>query len=453
MIQNEPVFARAVDLHQRNKVEEALSVYDSLLAGPHGSDPHLQYAMGSAFAQIGRFGLAIDLLKRSVDAQPNNFEAWSNLGLSFRTLGQVPRAIECHERALGLPMAAEQRAGVLANLSGCFVNEGAPERALQYADQGLALKDMPQLHNHRSLALLELGRFDEGFAAYEQRVRLPEFTPRDYGKIPRWKGEDTPRLAIHGEQGLGDEILFLTAIKRVLERVTGEIHIECAARLVGLLRHSFREYPQIRLYPDHVALMSATTPTAWVPMGSLYHVTGGWTRWQYLQSSRQYLRGQWPRVGLSWRGGTLRTHEYYRNAPLENWKPLVMAIRAAGAEPISVQYGPAAEMAQYLDVPHDHTSIQDLDTLTGMIQSCDLIISVCNTTVHQAGAAGVPCWQLTPSKYDWRCAPVGSDQMHWYDSVKMIWQEYGEAWDKTLLRAAERVRKWGADRPMGGPVE
>ena len=433
----EPAFGHAVACHQKGKLEEAVLAYESLLAGPLGSDPHLQFAIGSAFAQLGRFGLAVDFLQRSVDGQPNNHEAWSNLGLSYRTLGLVPKAIVCHERALGLPMTADAKAGVLANLSGCYVNEGNPAKAISYAEMGLALKDMPQLHNHRALGLLELGQYAEGFAGYEQRVRLPEYTPRDYGSIPRWDGKETARLAIHGEQGLGDEILFLTGLKRVLERTSGEIHVECAKRLVGLLRHSFRDTPRLKFHPDHVALMSAVTPTAWVQMGSLYHYLGGFDRWTYLDPSRKFKKPAGKRVGLSWRGGTLRTHEYYRNGPLDVWKPLVRELRKApGVEPVSVQYGPADEMARELGIEHDAASIADLDSLTGYLQSCDLVVTVCNTTVHLCGASGVPCIVLVPSKPAWRYALTG-DRSDWYDSVRYVRQIGDEDWARVMARVLD----------------
>jgi hypothetical protein len=51
-----------------------------------------------------------------------------------------------------------------------------------------------------------------------------------------WK--PVKKLAIHGEQGLGDEILFLTCLAQLKDRAE-EIEIEVAPRLVKLIQHSF----------------------------------------------------------------------------------------------------------------------------------------------------------------------------------------------------------------------
>ncbi len=443
------VFQHAAKLHNAGQIQQACQIYDRMLA-ENPDEPHLLYAYGTAMSQSSMYGLAIALLRQATAKNPKNHEAWHNLGLSYRTIGMMDKAISAYQVVMSMPLSDTEKAALYGNLSGCYINEGNPAKALELANIGLGFEDRPQLRNHKALALLELGRYVEGFKMYEARFELPEFTKRDFGNVPRWDGKPTKILAVHGEQGLGDEILFLTCLKKVLPLVE-EVHVECAFRLLGLLKHSFRNEPKVKFYPSHSELIGRVKPTAWTAMGSLPMETWPWERNAYLSSSRKYNRGTWPRVGISWRGGTLKTHEYYRNAPIEEWKPVVWAARGNGLEVISLQYGDAANMAKVLDIPHDGASIDDMDTLTAMVQSCDLVISVCNTTVHQAGAAGVPCWQLVPSKPDWRCGQVGED-CHWYESVKFIRQAPGESWKSVLERTAEKVKVWAQDKVVQ-PVE
>jgi tetratricopeptide (TPR) repeat protein len=425
-------FQQAIHLHNKGRIEEALGLYDKVLAHADG-DPFVCYAAGSAAAQAGNFGIAIGLLETSVRGNPQNHEAWMNLGMSYRTVGRVDKGIACYQMALGLPIDADAKAALYGNLSGCYVNEGNPWKCLELADAGLAIKNLPQLHNHRALALLELGRYEEGFREYEHRFALPEFHVRKYGDdVPKWDGKPVEKLAIHGEQGLGDEILFLTMLQKVIP-LAEEIHVECAARLLGLLQHSFRYSPEVKFYPTHEALMAAVKPDAWTAMGSLLNVLWPWERNAYLESSRQFPKGEKRRIGLSWRGGTMKTHEYYRNGPLDDWERLVGVAKAQGDEVISVQYGPAEGMAKMLGIPHNEIAIADLDSLAGLIKSCDLIVTVCNTTVHLAGALGVPCIVLVPSKPAWRYGITG-DRSDWYDSVEYVRQREGESWSDVIPR-------------------
>ena len=298
----------------------------------------------------------------------------------------------------------------------------------------------PQLLNHKALALMERGDYEEGFRLYEHRYRLPEFNNRDFKSAPKWDGKKVGKLAIHGEQGIGDEILFLTQLHKVLPLVD-EVAVECTPRLLGLLKYSFRNEPKVKLFPNHELLAKAFTADAWCAMGSLPLLVWPCVHNVFLEPSRAYFRTERPRLGISWRGGTLRTHEYHRNAPLEFWKPLVERIKGLGVDVISLQYGNVNDMAKRLDVPHDADNIQDLDMLASMIKSCDMVLSVCNSTIHMAGGLGVPCTVLVPNKPAWRYGLTG-EKSDWYESVNYIRQAKDEGWDSVLARATKHTEEW-----------
>ena len=434
------VVDRARQFHAKGELGQALELYDKCFVF-HPEDDFLMFCMGTAFSQAGQFGLSIDFLKRVTVAKPDLADAWHNLGISYRTMGKIDKAVECYQRELKCDISGKDTAVVYANWSGCYVNEGDPERVIELADIGLRYdENSAQIQNHKSLALLELGRYQEGFSLYEHRYRLPEFHRRDFKSALKWDGKKTGKLAIHGEQGIGDELLFLTFLKQVLPLVD-EVAIECTPRLLGLLKYSYRNEPKVKLFPDHELLSSAFAADAWCAMGSLPTCVWPCVHNVFLEPSRAYFRTERPRLGISWRGGTLRTHEYHRNAPFEFWKPLVDRIKGQGIDVISLQYGDAADMAKQLDIPHDEANIQDLDMLASMIKSCDMVLSVCNSTIHMAGALGIPCTVLVPNKPAWRYGLTG-DKSDWYESVDYIRQAKDEGWDSVLARATKHTEKW-----------
>ena len=440
MEQYREVIEKARALHVKGDLGEALSLYDKCLVF-QPDDSFLMFCMGTAFSQAGQFGLSIDFLKRVTAARPELADGWHNLGISYRTMGLIDKAVECYQKELTCNLSGKDTAVVYANWSGCYVNEGNPDRVIELADTGLRYDDTsPQLLNHKALALMERGDYEEGFRLYEHRYRLPEFNNRDFKSAPKWDGKKVGKLAIHGEQGIGDEILFLTQLHKVLPLVD-EVAVECTPRLLGLLKYSFRNEPKVKLFPNHELLAKAFTADAWCAMGSLPLLVWPCVHNVFLEPSRAYFRTERPRLGISWRGGTLRTHEYHRNAPLEFWKPLVERIKGLGVDVISLQYGNVNDMAKRLDVPHDADNIQDLDMLASMIKSCDMVLSVCNSTIHMAGGLGVPCTVLVPNKPAWRYGLTG-EKSDWYESVNYIRQAKDEGWDSVLARATKHTEEW-----------
>lgn len=420
------IFNHAVDCIKAKDYQQAEAIYDRLIAESEDFWP-APFALGSLFAEMGMNGKAIVLLKRSLELNPQNDEAMANLAGVYRRLEKKDEAFAWNKKAL----AIRKTPTTLSNLAGAYINEGNPEPALQYAKEALALEpDMPQAGNHLSLALLELGRYEEGWKTYDSRLNLPQFHKRPFA-CPMWDGKPVKRLAIHGEQGLGDEILFLTCWNQ-LKHLVEEVEIEVNERLVRLIQNSF---PEAQAYSEHDD--RPFEPDAYIPMGSLPRLCWPVQPNTYLKPTLQWPAEAKPtlarRIGLSWKGGAVTTHARLRNAPVEAWKTFLEL-----GDCISLQYGPREDEAKQLGIPHDSEAIADLDRLAGMIQSCDLVITVCNTTVHLAGALGVPCIVLVPSKPAWRYGLDGK-KMIWYDSPVMVRQKPGEKWEDVFERAKETI--------------
>jgi len=433
------VFAAACKAHMAGDGPTAEAMYCAVIAVlPDHASAYI--AMGTLYAQAGAPGRAMTFLRRGVEIDPSNWEAMANLATVYRSIEDKDTAARWYAKALEI----NRNPLILNGLAGCYINQGAPEKAIAYADEALAIKpDFAEAGNHRALALLEMGRYEEGWKQYDARTYLVGgvdnrsgevgytrslFYPRPF-TCPRWKGETVGKLAIHGEQGLGDEIMFLTCLAQLQWRAV-EIAIEVNHRLVKLIQHSL---PWAKVYGEHKDC--PIEPDAYIPMGSLPELCWPVVPNAYLKPSASYQKSKRFRVGLSWFGGDSRTHSMLRNTLVEDWRVLLTTDNY-----ISLQYGNRADEAKVLGVPHFAEDIADLDRLAAMIKSCDLVVSVCNTTIHMAGALGVPCLVLVPSKPAWRYGLTG-DKMVWYDSVTMMRQGSGESWSDVLLRA----KAWIAD--------
>lgn len=417
---------QAFALHREGKLDQAEQVYDQLIAQLPEIDPNVFFGYGTLLSMRGQYGLAAVLINTALTKCDTFAPVWNNLGVCYKYLGLDDKALAAYERSLALD---PKLADTLASISGFWLNRDASDKAEEYARRALAQE--PNNHSarmHLGFALLEQGRFTEAWPYYESRWNSPDksLAVRPY-ESPRWNGGRVGKLIIHGEQGLGDEILFMSLFREAQSRA-GKVVIECATRLVGVFAESFA----VRCYGDaEKVLASEGHGDAHIPMGSLPLVLG-------LPDGRPYLKRaprkkpSRPRIGIAWKGGVLRTSARERTLKLSDFAPI---LKNKSVDFVSVQYGGD-------DVDQEAEGLVEIgsrgfNALHDRIASCDLVISVCQTAVHQAGAMGVPCWVLTPRKAAWRYC--GENMLPWYESVSLFRQDKDGNWAPVIERVAREL--------------
>jgi polysaccharide pyruvyl transferase WcaK-like protein len=186
----------------------------------------------------------------------------------------------------------------------------------------------------------------------------------------------------------------------------------------------------------------------------------GWLRADPVRRARWRERleqlGPGPRVGIAWRGGATARTRAARSVPLAEFA----ALCAAGAARfVSLQYGEVtADLAaaprrlrERLTVFADLDPLRDLEDLFALMSELDLVITVDNSTVHVAGALGVPAWLLLPALADWRW-PTDGTGSRWYASVRLHRPASGgsRGWREPLQRLAGELAGLPS-RPPAGP--
>lgn len=417
--------------HTKGNLDEAVRVYDNLLGKLDEPEPNVLFGYGSALVQKGQYGAGIFMLRAALGLADKHVGIWTNLGVAYKYIGRDELALHCYNMAHELDPAAPEP---IASLAGYWINRDEPDKVVDYARQALALDPQaPSAHMHLGLGLLEQGKFSEAWPHYEYRWEtLDRMKDKRPYKAPRWNGEWVHTLAIHGEQGLGDEIMFMSLFPK-LTKLADNIVIECAERLIPTFRQAFG----VSCYKDHASLIEAQgEPNAYIPMGSLPGILGLPDGKAYLPKPLRAVHDR-PRIGIAWKGGTERTNEKDRSLKLSDLSPI---LSACDADFVSVQYGSDDVDAEASEMGLELGG-RDFDSLQRRIGSCDLVISVCQTSVHQAGAMGIPCWVLTPKKAAWR---YRGDTMPWYKSVRLFRQSEAGEWDSVIKAiASELTEKYG----------
>lgn len=416
-------------LSDQGKFQEAWQIWDrASVMSPN--NPVAHFGMAQNLGNMGLNGTALAIMRMSVQVSPTP-DNWYLLGQCLRRTQDYEAARRAYDEALKLGCHKELLKHLYTAYAGTYVNGGEPEKGMVWIEKALEIEpDFFHAVNTKALLLLESGRYEEGWPLYAKRWRSPGYLVREYPGINQWDGKTkVETLFIHAEQGLGDEILFASAVPP-LRDFAGKIVGECQGRLIELFRRSF---PYVTWYatPQEVLAsneFSAADPlrSAWYRMGDLLSVFGAQPK-AFLKAdpvkvagyrARLQALGPGPYVGFSWKGGSPETHERYRNAPKDRWRELISKCKGTA---VSVQYGAGDKF----DIPHWDCAINDLDEFAALIAALDLVISCCGASVHFAGGLGTPCWAAVPKECAWRYA---GDEMRWYDSVKM----YKGTWDQVF---------------------
>ena len=458
------VLDEAIKYHHNRDLKKAEALYHDILNNNIGQ-PVVLYFLGTLAMERGQFGMGICLLEYVVKAQPDLGEAWNNLGLCYRAVNDFDSCREKLEEALKrLPIA-----DIPMNISSTYINEGQPLKCIEWCDRALAIDpNHLKAQWHKALALLEMQNWKKAWPLHEVRLKegaaSHDIAKRNYhgpeGQTQWWDGGSGEFVVIHGEQGVGDEIMFASCIPDALES-NSRFVLECSPRLQGLMQRSF---------PDiDVRGTDATDGHEWIPelgkpdkktaLGSLpkfYRTTPEdfpgtpflkpdpkrVQEWARRFEAKEFTK---PKIGIAWQGGVVKTRVDLRSIFPEQLIPILKQ----DAHFISLQYTADGEghvddlRSGGFDVHYySEAQAQDIDDVAGLIASLDLVITVCQTAVHIAGGLGVECWCLTPSKPSWRYGVVGN--MPWYNSVDLIRME-GEDWTPVIEKTAKRLEKWIED--------
>ena len=104
-------------------------------------------------------------------------------------------------------------------------------------------------------------------------------------------------------------------------------------------------------------------------------------------------------------------------------------------ESVQSQFG--IEVISYSDIDN----YSDIDGLAALIQICDLVVSIDNSTVHLSGALGKKTWVLLPYSSDWRWG-LDSQESNWYPSLKLFRQERAGDWSQVFIKLSEALQSF-----------
>jgi Flp pilus assembly protein TadD len=417
--------------------------------------------LGLALPEAGKPEEAVVLLRQAVRLRPQAAEGPNNLGLALAELGRFAEAEAAYHEALRLnPRYAEAH----ANLGNAYKEQGRTQEALACYGLALALApDAASARYNRSLALLQAGDYERGWAEYEWRWKRPTMPPRHAHK-PRWDGKplEGRTILLWCEQGLGDAIQFVRYAPLVKAR-GGSVVLECPPPLRPLF--------QACAGVDRLVAEGESLPDCDVqaPLLSLPGLLG--TTLETVPAAVPYLAAeearveQWGRllrqlpgfkVGIVWQGNPRFPWDRYRSFPLDCLAPPLAAVD--GVRLVSLQKGPGVEqlnrLARRFDVavlPEELDAAGPFQDTAAVMKGLDLVVTCDTAAAHLAGALGVPAWVALAAVADWRWLQKRADTP-WYPTLRLFGQKELGNWAGVFQEMAAALESLAATRAGGVPV-
>jgi tetratricopeptide (TPR) repeat protein/ADP-heptose:LPS heptosyltransferase len=424
--------------------------------------PQVQFDLGIALTELHRYEEAERALRRVIELDPRQGAAYVNLGVVCEKLGKLDDALAICQRGVQLlPDSAQAH----YNLANVLLHQGRVPEALAHYERLLEID--PEFHRGRwnqGLTYLLDGQFERGWQGYRYRERA-EQVQLDKFPLPEWDGSSLAgkTLLVHAEQGVGDEIMFNTCLPDVVAQAK-KVHLTCDPRLEKLFARSF---PQIDVHAvvrgvgfqwkppgevdcyTHAGTLPAFLRRDWASFPRTEKILSPDPNLLQLWRERFAALGPGIKVGISWRAGGHSSEQRRRTSLLDHWQPL---FQVPGVHFVNLQYGDwqhdcEAAKARWGATIHDWEDadpLTDLDNFAAQVAALDAVVSVGNTTVHMAGALGVPTWAVLPRVPGWRYL-LNGDWMPWYRSVRLRRQANSGDWDEVYGRVARELHAFASE--------
>lgn len=446
----------------------AFSFFDRALAVEPGYMPAYT-AKAAVLNRLNRFDDAIAVYKAALKQDPASPVMRSNLGSSLLRLGRSEEALEQLSLAREKTGAAGAfvRDAVDVNYAAALKDIGRIDEALVVLDALIARSpEHVEAHYNRAQTRLAGGYFLEGWQEAEWRLKWQNANVRydSFPHLKRWGGEPLAgkRVLIWTEQGIGDEVLIAGMIGDAIA-LAAHVTILCTPRLVKLFQRSFPSAtvavrqeplpagardPQLDFQMSMGDLGRAFRPNFESFPKRRFYLTPNQSRVHELRRRYRQARPGALLVGISWSSHGNPQMGWLKSNNLDAWQPI---LRTPSIGFVNLQYGDrSAELARVRErtgvdvlVDADIDPMGDMDDFAAQIGALDLVISTSNTTVHVAGALGVPTWVLAPEgrgrHWYWF---QNRDDSPWYPSLRFVRPQGGGGWENAIGRCADDLASY-----------
>ena len=238
-VSSEIIYSYCNNLIRSNKEKEAILFLEKYeLKNP--KDEQVKILIGLAYFKIKKFNLAKTFFLKVLKLNSDNDEAHTMLGDYYEKLGDLDEAKSCYKKSLSINA---NNVWTINNLAALYFINGNMREAEKFYNLSITKdKNNSDTRYYLSLCQLAQSNYTDGWLNFDYRWLANEYNTLKFkSNLPKFKlNSDKKNLLIWGEQGVGDQILFLRFL-RDIKPFVDKISINIDKRLHPIIKRSFSE--------------------------------------------------------------------------------------------------------------------------------------------------------------------------------------------------------------------
>ena len=423
--------------------------------------PHARNNLAAALMQVGDPpGEIIALLEAAAASDPAEAEPWINLATQKIRVLDLEFALRAGAEAVRL---APDNALACNNYAQALKEAGRRAEAESLVERAVALSGGQSVYR-LNLAMLQLSRGDyaPGWEGFEFRwaVTAERMKSRPILGGQPWQGESLAgkTLLLWGEEGNGDVIQFARFVPRLAEMVRaqgGRLVWNSFPQFGELLKRSLGGHADsyvsggISLLPPFdyefsllsvPRLLQITDETIPVPIPYLRADPTLKDMWRERLAPDRHLK-----VGLVWTGSPAQGRNPYRSVDLARYAASLGGIDGVSFYSLQVGGGEEVKAARAVgfEIADNTDTFSTYDDTAAFVDNLDLVITICTSVAHLAGALGKPTWVILDVNAHWIWSLDRADS-HWYPTAKLYRQSRFNDWTPVLEQVARDLGRLSA---------
>ena len=388
---------------------------------------------------------ATKYLQKAITLKPDSYGAYYNFGLLEDKKGNTALAINHFLKAQSLNPKHEKS---YYNLGCLYQQVGKINEAYKEFEKALTI-NKNYVDAKINLSRLQLAKHEltSGWEGYELRQGGVNKTYNilNIAKQNIWTGKKfNGELIVHGEQGLGDQILFSSVLEE-LKNFCNSIKVSVDKRLIPIMERSFKDVIFIdKMKPININ----NNNTKNILLGSLcQHLRKKtndfkFNKTPWLRASKIKINkinnifsfDKKIKVGLSWKGGSVK--RVNRQIDITD---LCSIFDEKKYELINLQHINYEDDIDLVSKKLNRKILyskkldykDDLDSILALINECDLIITLGNTIGHLSSAIGKKTFVLVAPNAQWYWLSEHKKKL-WYPNCNVIISKNNDNWSESI---------------------
>ena len=450
-VSNEIIYSYCNNLIKLKKEKEAILVLKEYeIKNPKNEE--FKILIGLAHFKDQQFDLAKSFFLKVIKLNKHNEDAYTMIGDCYEKLGELAQAKNYYDQSLRIN---PNNIDTINNIAAWYFINGDIKKAEKFYSLAISKnKNNIDARYYLSQCQLAQSNYSLGWLNFEYRWLANEYdTIKLKINLPKFElNTGKKNLLLWGEQGVGDQILFMRFLKDVAIHVEN-LYVKIDTRLHPILLRSF---PTVKFFNDDTNinldchLPFGDLPSLFVSDNSYFsknqnhYINSDFNNTKNMKSN--YKTKDKFLCGISWISKTGNIG-ISKSITLETLKPV---LELENVEFIDLQYSDTTvERKRFFSENNirirkidNIDNFNDLNGVCSLIDICDFVITISNTNAHIAGALGKKTFLLLPRGkgrlWYWT---IKNKKSIWYPTIEIIEQKKVGIWKSVIEELRRKVKE------------